>query len=83
MKIIVVSNDLDFSRIIVIPVKNFGTAIKRNLNRRQYKEIYRLNKYSIKKGFDIAAIIYKGKDFTYEEKEKDFLILLGKANLLA
>jgi len=73
---------LENSRIIVIPVRNFGTAILRNLNRRQYKEIFRLNKNSIKKGFDIAVIVYKGKVFTYEEKEKEFLKILDRANLL-
>jgi len=74
---------LENSRIIVIPVRNFGTAILRNLNRRHYKEIFRLNKSKIKKGFDIAIIVYKGKVFTYEEKEKEFLSLLERANLLA
>lgn len=72
-------NYLEYSRILVCPVKKFGHSVKRNKIRRQIKEIYRINKENIKRGFDFVFIVYPGR-YEYEEREKQFREILKKKN---
>ena len=72
-------NHLDYSRILICPVKKFGHSVKRNKIRRQIKEIFRLNKENIKSGFDFVFIVYPGR-YEYEEREKQFREILKKKN---
>lgn len=83
LRLIAVENNLEFSRIIIIPIKHFGNSVQRNYTRRVYKEIYRLNKQNIKKGFDFAFIVYKGKATTYEETKNNFISLMNQAGFWA
>ena len=64
-------NGLDYSRILICPVRKFGCSVKRNKIRRQLKEIFRKNKKKIKTGFDFVFIVYPGL-YEYEEREKQF-----------
>ena len=64
-------NGLDYSRILICPVRKFGCSVKRNKIRRQLKEIFRKNKKKIKSGFDFVFIVYPGL-YEYEEREKQF-----------
>ena len=64
-------NSLDYSRILICPVRKFGCSVKRNKIRRQLKEIFRKNKKKIKTGFDFVFIVYPGL-YEYEEREKQF-----------
>ncbi len=81
LRVIVVSNSLEYSRVIVIPVKHYGNSVQRNHIRRQYKEIFRTNKSSINTSFDFAFIVYKGKTASYEEKKDKLISLLNQAGL--
>ncbi len=81
-KLYVVENNLDYSRIIVIPAKHYGNSVQRNLIRRQIKEIWRLKQDKIKKGLDMAIVVYPGKDLAYEEKENTLLNLFVKSSSL-
>lgn len=83
LKLIVVSNGLEYSRIIVIPVKHYGNSVERNHIRRQYKELFRNAKADIKTGFDFAFIVFKGKATVYEEKKTHLISLLNQAGYLA
>lgn len=81
-KLLVAENGLEFSRLIVIPVRHFGNSIQRNLIRRQVKEIWRTNQDKIKAGIDCVFIVYPNKDLTYQEKEKYILRLLSQSSSL-
>ncbi|MDD4011693.1 MAG: ribonuclease P protein component [Sphaerochaetaceae bacterium] len=75
-------NGLEYSRIIVIPVKHFGNSVQRNLVRRQFKEIFRLEQERIETGFDLALVLYKGRTLSYDQKKEAFTSLIEKAGLL-
>ncbi|MBO4388839.1 MAG: ribonuclease P protein component [Spirochaetales bacterium] len=81
LKLIAAPNGLDYSRLIVIPVRHFGNSVQRNLARRQYKELFRTNKDRIRSGFDLAFIVYKGQTASYGEKELILISLLSQAGL--
>lgn len=79
LRVVVASNGLGFSRVIVIPAKHFGNSVQRNRARRQYKELFRTSKDNISTGFDFAFIVYKGKADSYEKKGDDLISLLKQA----
>ncbi len=81
-KLYVVTNNFGYSRMIVIPAKHYGNSVQRNLIRRQVKEIWRLNQEKIKKGLDMAIVVYPGKELAYEEKEHTLFNLFEKGNAL-
>lgn len=76
-------NDYDYSRLGVSVSKKVGKAVVRNKIKRRLKEIYRLNEYTIKSGYDIIIIVrVKANNATYNDLEKSFMYLLKKTNLL-
>jgi ribonuclease P protein component len=79
-KLLAVTNSLDRSRLGVGLSKKFGNAIQRNRAKRQIREIFRLNKGKIPKGFDVVFLVYPG-NFSYQERESQVLRLLEKARL--
>jgi ribonuclease P protein component len=80
-KLLAVENGLEYSRVVVTPVRKFGGSVVRNRARRIGKEAYRCIKSSIKPGFDLAFILFPG-DFSYGERISQFSCLLKKAGLL-
>ena len=83
-KLYVADNNLPYSRIIVIPARHYGNSVQRNHIRRQMKEIWRINQERIIPGRDFAVVIYPAKDriFSYEDREKTFIDLLGTSGSL-
>ena len=83
-KLFVASNDLAYSRIIVIPARHYGNSVQRNLIRRQIKEIWRTNQDKFAEGLDFAVIVYPMHDRTlsYEEKQAMILELFGKSGCI-
>lgn len=75
-------NDQDESRIGFSVSKKVGKAVIRNRIRRILKEICRLNRPKIKKGYDIIIIARPSaaKD-TYRVLERSFLWLIKKSGL--
>ena len=67
-------NGLEYSRFAVCPVRKYGNSVTRNRVKRIFRELYRLNKSRIKPGYDIALVVYPGKD-TYKAREEQFLFL--------
>jgi len=71
-------NNLDISRFaFVISTKVDKRATKRNLVKRQLREIVRLRLKKIKPGFDLVFIAQKGiieKDYKELEKQVEFLL---------
>ena len=84
-KLFVAENDLPYSRIIVIPARHYGDSVRRNLIRRQIKEIWRVNREQIRSGLDFAVLVYPTHDKTlsFSEKEDIVLGLLRKSGSMA
>jgi len=84
-KLFVAENDLPYSRIIVIPARHYGDSVRRNLIRRQIKEIWRVNVGIIRSGLDFAVVVYPTHDktLTFREKEDIVLGLLRKSGSIA
>lgn len=81
MKLVLAHNDLDWSRIIVIPVRHYGNSVQRNKIRRQIKEIWRNTKPIIRSGYDFAFIVYPGKVPNHEIQTKQLISLCEKAGV--
>lgn len=82
MKLIVRKNELPFSRIIVIPVKHYGTAVERNKVRRRIKEIWRCSKEQLVSGYDFAFVMYPGNAYDHFQLTQLFQTLCQKAGVL-
>ena len=85
MRLISLSNDLGFDRIIVIPAKHFGRAVDRNKARRRAKEIFRNHAGRIssespeeEKGLDYVLVLYPGKVSAFPLLESGFTMLLDR-----
>ncbi len=85
IKLSISPNKLGVTRIgISLRRENFRLATQRNKVRRQFREIFRLNKASFKKDYDI--IIIPKADcarLAINELKDEFLDVAGKANILA
>ncbi len=71
------------TRIGFVATKKIGHAHQRNRSKRLMKEVYRLHRHSLKKGFDV--IMLAGgflTEATYGEAEKAILALWHKAGIL-
>ncbi len=85
MRLISLSNNLGYDRIIVIPAKHFGNAVERNKARRRAKEIFRNYEHRLSseepmenEGRDFALILYPGKVSTFSLLESGFCDLLDR-----
>lgn len=79
-KLAALSNSLDKTRLGVGLSKKFGNAVERNRAKRQVREIFRLHRYRLQPGFDLVFLVYPG-DFTYWDRERQFLQLVARAGL--
>ena len=76
-------NDLNVTRVGYTITKKIGNAVTRNKIRRKMKEIYRLNFYNIKQGYDLIFIAKKSiKDISYNELEGSMIHIMSLAKLL-
>jgi ribonuclease P protein component len=73
-------NDQHFCRVVVIPARGFGTAVRRNLCRRHGKEAFRALKEQIVPGYDLAIMCFPG-DYTFTDRLNQLSSLLTKARL--
>lgn len=82
--VILKENGLDISRIGITVRKKIGNAVKRNRIKRLVREIYRLNKRNILKGYDIVIVAHSGADALDFWKMKDELgeIILDQTSTL-
>jgi len=63
--LIVVKNNLNYSRIAVSIRKKVGNAVIRNYEKRLCREVFRKEKKNLKKGFDILIVIKKRTKIFY------------------
>lgn len=82
--VILKENGLDISRIGITVRKKIGNAVKRNRIKRLIREIFRLNKKIIPKGYDIVIVANSGADGLDFWKIKDELgeIILDQTSIL-
>lgn len=82
IKLVVFGNGLSRSRMIVIPVHHYGTAVARNRIRRQVKEIWRNEKERLVSGYDFAFVVYPGNVYDHNTLKQFMLMLCKKAGVL-
>ena len=85
MRLIYLSNDLSYDRIIVIPARHFGNSVERNKLRRRIKEIFRnwegrLIESDSNSGLDIVLVVYPGKVSDFSLLESDMKSMLVRLN---
>lgn len=80
MQIHFIRNRLSYNRIVVVPSKGFGNAVKRNRCRRHGKEAFRAQKEEIKTGYDLVFLCFPG-EYSFAERLNQMSRLLMKAEL--
>lgn len=79
--IFTLKNNLSTSRIGFTVTKKYGTAVERNAIKRKLREIIRLNKHTLIKGYDIVIIPKKNtKDMNFEELTRSLIHVFGIVN---
>jgi ribonuclease P protein component len=81
MRLSYLPNGRSFNRIVVVPVRGFGTAVARNLCRRHGKEAYRALKGDTMRGFDLVVVCYPGT-YSFAERRDQLSSLFRKARLM-
>lgn len=81
MRLTYLPNERSYNRIVVVPVRGFGTAVARNLCRRHGKEAYRALKTDVDQGYDLVVVCYPGT-YSFAARRDQLSSLLRKARLL-
>jgi len=61
-KLFTLRNGLPYNRIAFTFSRKFGNAVERNHSRRLSREVYRLLRNDLNKGYDLVLLIYPGRD---------------------
>jgi len=61
-KLFTLRNGLSYNRIAFTFSRKFGNAAERNYSRRLSREVYRLLRNELKKGYDLVLLVYPGRD---------------------
>ena len=73
-------NTLGINRIGFPLPRGYGNAVKRNLSKRYSREVYRLLKTHLNKGYDILMLVYPGND-SFSTRCVQFRSLFIKAGI--
>jgi len=79
-KLFVLANTLSINRIAFTLPRGYGTAVQRNYSKRLSRESYRGIKASLKTGYDMILLVYKGND-AYAMRCAQIRFLCKKADL--
>ena len=80
-KLFLLKNELPINRIVFALPRKYGNAVERNRSRRLSREVYRRMRPSLKTGFDLALLVYPGKD-EYKARSEQMRALFKKTGLL-
>jgi ribonuclease P protein component len=79
-KLFILSNGLKHNRIAFALTRKYGNAVERNRSRRYSREVYRLLRSELRKGFDLVLLIYPGQD-AFSSRMEQLKFLFSKAGL--
>jgi ribonuclease P protein component len=82
MRLHAVTNELDSSRVVIVPVRSFAGSVQRNRAKRLAREAWRLGAGKVRMGFDVALVLFPGAD-TLAEYRSSLSYLLRKSGLSA
>jgi len=74
-------NGLLFNRIAFTFNRKFGNAVERNRSRRLSREVYRLLRNELKKGYDLVLLVYPGGD-AFSTRMEQMRDLFSRAGML-
>lgn len=84
LKIFILQNKMDYIRFAISINKKFGNSVMRNKAKRHVRELFRLNKERLEKGYDIIFFIKNEfKNISFSEKREFFLKLLKHSGVLS
>ncbi|HCS66965.1 MAG TPA: ribonuclease P protein component [Oribacterium sp.] len=79
----VCKNEAKHNRLGVSCSKKIGNSVVRHTFARKMREIFRLNDFRVKQGFDIIVVIRGGaNDCTYQQIEAQYLNLLNRHHII-
>lgn len=79
IKLFYISNELSFSRFAIVINKRYGNAVQRNKAKRAIRELFRLNKKDIPKGWDMVFFLKNEfQNSKFDEKQKCFQEIIKK-----
>ena len=80
MRLHVLSNTLGIDRTVFVPVRSYANAVSRNRAKRILRECWRLGKWRLHGGHDVAIVLYPGAD-GYDQRNAQLTQLLRQAGL--
>ena len=79
-KLFMLRNGLPHNRIAFTFSRKFGTAVERNHSRRLSREVYRLLRNELKKGYDLVLLVNPGRD-TFSVRMEQLRNLFSRSGL--
>jgi len=80
-KLFVMANGMGWNRVVFTFPRGYGSAVERNHSRRLSREVYRVLKARLARGYDLTILVFPGKD-SYAVREQQLSVLFRKAGLL-
>jgi len=74
-------NGLAYNRVAFTFSRKFGNAVERNYSRRLSREVYRLLRNELQKGYDLVLLVYPGRD-DFSVRVDQMRELFSRAGLL-
>jgi ribonuclease P protein component len=80
IRLLYVTNNLSWNRIVICPARGFRTAVQRNRDKRICREAYRNLKHEVSTGYDLAFVLYPG-EFSFHDRLKQIDSLFEQVGL--
>ena len=80
-RLLTLRNGLPHNRIAFTFSRKFGNAVERNRSRRLSREVYRLLRKDLRKGYDLVLLVYPGRD-VFSVRMEQMRELFSRAGLL-
>jgi len=83
-KLFLLQNGLEYNRIAFTFSRKFGNAVERNFSRRLSREVYRLLRNELRKGYDLVFLVYPDRipgKASFSDRMNQMRNLFSKAGL--